>query len=51
MANSTKEVASASEGLKHLTEQLQETVNKFKLDEDEQNRDTGNLGIVRKQLL
>jgi len=49
MANSTREVASASEGLKHLTEQLQETVNQFKLDEDEQNRDTRNLGIVRKQ--
>ena len=51
MANSTREVASASEGLKHLTEQLQETVNKFKLDEAEQNRDKGNLGIVRKQRL
>jgi methyl-accepting chemotaxis protein len=49
MANSTREVASASEGLKHLTEQLQETVNQFKLDEDEQNRDTRHLGIVRKQ--
>jgi methyl-accepting chemotaxis protein len=51
MANSTREVASASEGLKHLTEQLQETVNQFKLDEDEQNRDTRNLGIVREQRL
>ena len=49
MANSTREVASASEGLKHLTEQLQETVNQFKLDDDEQNRDTRNPGIVRKQ--
>ena len=51
MANSTSEVASASEGLKHLTEQLQETVNQFKLDEDEQNRDTRNLGIVRERRL
>ncbi len=51
MADNTREVASASEGLKHLTEQLQETVNQFKLDEDEQNRDTRNVGIVRKQRL
>jgi methyl-accepting chemotaxis protein len=51
MANSTREVVSASEGLKHLTEQLQETVNQFKLDEDEQNRDARSSGIIRKQLL
>ena len=51
MANRTREVASASEGLKHLTEQLQETVNQFKLDEDEQNKDTRSSGIIRKQLL
>jgi methyl-accepting chemotaxis protein len=51
MASNTREVASASEGLKRLTEQLQETVNQFKLDEDEQNRDKRNLGFVRKQRL
>jgi methyl-accepting chemotaxis protein len=51
MANSTREVASASEGLKHLTDQLQGTVNQFILDEEVQQAETRNPGIVREKRL